>query len=123
VHNHHDARLGDIDQLQHNYKACHGKSWVDCSNVVHTSEGSSDTVVHEQLGLALHFALCFRCTQIDVICIMLQCICLQVLTCPSEMRHVVLNALIQELDIHRLLLVKSQWHALQLIRAQLEIQV
>ena len=44
-------------------------------------------------------------------------------TCPSEMRHVIVNALIQELDIDRLVLVESERLALQLIRAQLELQV
>ena len=39
------------------------------------------------------------------------------------MRHVIVNALIQELDIDRLVLVEPGRRALQLIRAQLELQV
>ncbi len=63
------------------------------------------------------------CRTIGATCISLRCTCLQVVTCPSEMRHVVANALIQELDIDHLVLVESVWHWLQLIRAQLELQV
>ncbi len=39
------------------------------------------------------------------------------------MRDVIVIALVQELDIERLVLVESERHALQLIRAQLELQV
>ena len=39
------------------------------------------------------------------------------------MHDVIVIALVQELDIERLVLVESESHALQLIRAQLELQV
>ena len=85
------------------------------------SENQPDTVVTERPSRALQFVLCFRCKPTSAICTSLQC--RRPHAHDGQMRHVIRNALIQELDIHHLVLVESARHALQLIRAQLELQV